>query len=135
MVGKAVVTTRASIPAMKAAIDVTPNVQRCNTLQRGAPDCLVLLPAISFSFPGRSARSGTALWGKDERCSRWRTHPARKSGKARKLGRPSAELGPHGAQTALQEALFDFAGRQGHRGVKFSGRLARVDRKSTRLNS
>jgi hypothetical protein len=39
---------------------------------------------------------------------------------------PSAELGPNGAQTALQEALFDFAGRQGHRGVKFSGRLARV---------
>jgi hypothetical protein len=63
MVGRAVVTTRASIPAMKAAIDVTPNVQRCNALQRGVPACLVLLPAISFSFsfPGRSARSGTAL--------------------------------------------------------------------------
>jgi hypothetical protein len=45
---------------------------------------------------------------------------------ARKLERPSAELGPHGMQTALQKALFDFAGRQGHRGVKFSGRLARV---------
>ena len=51
---------------------------------------------------------------------------AAKSGKARKLERPSAELGPHGTQTALKKALFDFAGRQGHRGVKFSGRLARV---------
>src|SRR6266567_1858561 len=60
MVGRAVVTTRASIPAMKAAIDVTPSVQRCNALQRGAPACLVLLPVICFSFPGRPARSGTA---------------------------------------------------------------------------
>src|ERR1700684_738719 len=48
---------------------------------------------------------------------------ARESGKTRTW---SAELGPHGAQTALQEALFDFAGRQGHRGVKFSGRVARA---------
>jgi hypothetical protein len=35
---------------MKAAIDVTPNVQRCKALQRGAQACLVLLPAISFSL-------------------------------------------------------------------------------------
>ena len=38
----------------------------------------------------------------------------------------SAEPGPHLAQTVLQEALFDVAGRQGHRGVKFSGRVARA---------
>jgi hypothetical protein len=37
--------------------------------------------------------------------------------------RPSAEFGSHGAQPVLQEALFDFAGRQGHRGVKFPSRL------------
>ena len=36
----------------------------------------------------------------------------------------SAELGPHLAQAVLQEALFHVAGRQGHRGVKFSGRVA-----------
>jgi hypothetical protein len=29
-------------------------------------------------------------------------------------------------QAALQEALFGIAGRQGHCGLKFSGRLARV---------
>ena len=40
--------------------------------------------------------------------------------------RASAELGSHVAQPVLQEALFGFAGRQGHRGVKFSGRLARA---------
>src|SRR5580700_3877486 len=33
-------------------------------LTPGAPACLVLLPVICFSFPGRSARSGTALAGK-----------------------------------------------------------------------
>src|SRR6266702_5748599 len=38
----------------------------------------------------------------------------------------SAELGPHLAQTVLQEALFDLGGRQGHSGVKFSGRVARA---------
>ena len=85
-----------------------------------APACLVLLPVICFSFPGRSARSGTALQGKDERCRGRRTY----SGK--KTRTRSAELGPHGAQTTLQEALFDLTGRQGHRGVKFCGRLARV---------
>ena len=42
------------------------------------------------------------------------------------LERPSAELGPHSAQPVLQEALFGFAGRQGHCGVKFSSSLARV---------
>jgi hypothetical protein len=67
MVGGAVATTRAPIPAMKAAIDVTPNVQRCNALQRGAPACLMLLPAISFSFPGAIREIGDRLAGKDER--------------------------------------------------------------------
>src|SRR5579864_3584208 len=74
-------------------------------LTPGAPACLVLLPVICFSFPGRSARSGTAR--------RERTNGAAGAGHIRresreKLERPSAELGPHGAQTALQEALFDF---------------------------
>jgi hypothetical protein len=49
-----------------------------------------------------------------------------KVGESEKARKASAELGPHGTQTALQKALFDFAGRQGHRGVKFCGRLARV---------
>ncbi len=65
MVGKAVVTTRPSIPAMKAAVDVTPNVQRCNALQRGAPACFVLLPAISSSRA--IGEVGDRLAGKDER--------------------------------------------------------------------
>ncbi len=60
------VTTGASIAAMKAATDVTLNVQRCDALQRGALACLVLLPVTCF-FRGRSARSGTALQAKDER--------------------------------------------------------------------
>ena len=44
-------------------------------------------------------------------------------------GDPSAhsgEFGSHSAQPVLQEALFGFAGRQGHCGVKFSSSLARV---------
>src|ERR1700685_3058656 len=36
---------------------------------------------ICFSFPGRSARSGTALQGKDERRSGRRTHPGKKPGR------------------------------------------------------
>jgi hypothetical protein len=37
-----------------------------------------------------------------------------------------AKLGSHGAQPVLQEALFGLAGRQGHCGVKFTGRRAGV---------
>ena len=46
--------------------------------------------------------------------------------KSRTAGMPSAELGSHSAQPVLQEALFGFAGRQGHCGVKFSSSLARA---------
>src|SRR5712691_8868861 len=120
MVGRAVVTIRGVHPGLKAAIDVTPSVQRCNALQRGAPACLVLLPVICFSFPGRSARSGTALAGKGRTVKRAQDISGEKPGKeSEKTRTRSAELGPHLAQTALQEALFDLAGRQGHRGVKF----------------
>src|SRR5580658_3588591 len=94
-------------------------------LTPGASACLVLLPVICFSFPGRSARSGTAC--------RERTnggagggHIRGESRESEKTRTRSAELGPHLAQTALQEALFDLAGCQGHRGVKFSGRVARA---------
>ena len=84
-------------------------------LTPGAPACLVLLPVICFSFPGRSARSGTALAGKGRTVRRAEDiSPGKKAGKAgesEKTRRLSAELGPQGAQTALQEALFDFAGR------------------------
>jgi hypothetical protein len=125
MVGRAVVTTRASSPAMKAAIDVMPSVQRCNALQCGAPACLVLPPVICFSLSLGDPGIGTAVQRKDERCGGQRTYPERtqrRSGTARE----SAELGPYGLQPALQEALLDFAGRQRHRGVKFPGRVARA---------
>jgi hypothetical protein len=78
--------------------------------------------------PGAAQAAGTAA--RSPRLTAAMRAPAGaragKSGKARKLERPSAELGPHGTQTALQKALFDVAGRQGHRGLKFSGRLARM---------
>src|SRR6202034_759224 len=91
---------------------------------------VMVAPACGLSWvpdltPG--ARSVWLFQGKDERWSGRRTYQGRKPGKeSEKTRTRSAELGPHGAQTALEEALFDLAGRQGHRGAKFSGRVARA---------
>ena len=100
-------------------------------------------PAASAVWPSRrrlSARAACQRWHRSPGSCRRPSHaiaaslPANgeaaedisgeKAGESEKTRRRSAELGPHGAQTALQEALLDFAGRQGHRGVKFSGRVA-----------
>src|ERR1700677_5291656 len=104
MVGRAVVTTRASSPAMKAAIDVMPSVQRCNALQCGAPACLVLPPVICFSLSLGDPGIGTAVQRKDERCGGQRTYPERtqrRSGTARE----SAEARPYCRQAGLLEGV------------------------------
>jgi hypothetical protein len=49
-------------PCHEGCYRLTPNVQRCNALQRGAQACLVLLPAISFSWAIREI--GDRLAGK-----------------------------------------------------------------------
>jgi hypothetical protein len=71
--------------------------------------------------------SWVLLQGKDERRSGRRTYRRRKSGREIRTTRTrSAGLGPHLAQAAVQEALFGLAGREGRRGAKFSGGVARA---------
>src|SRR6266567_3426307 len=81
--------------------------------------------SVLFEVPEASMSAAAAMRLTWLQCfgTRRRTHPVRNPGQ---LERPSAELGSHSAQPVLQEALFGFAGRQGHCGVKFSSSLARV---------
>jgi hypothetical protein len=89
----------------------------------------------STAYPGLvygvvTGRTPVSVAGTAPATRAWPIHPAADArgqlddGDSRTRSR-SAELGSHNVQPVLQEALFCFAGRQGHCGVKFASSLAR----------